>query len=411
MNQKSLHIVHYTNVYKPMKNGVVSSVESFRRGQIDQGHAVYVVAPSPRDKSYVQERFVFNIAAITLPNQEYPFALPFDPNANRVLRGLRPDLLHTHHPVGLGSYAGLWSRRLKIPLVFTFHTWYEDFAHYFSRYIPFIGEEQVAKLIRFWIRKFVKRCHHVVAPSEFTRSRILNAFGETLRSEDITVVPTGIDTRAFTKYGKLEARSLLGWKPQERYLVSCGRLSREKNFDLLLDAVAKMEKKSKLVILGDGDLKPVLERRVQELGLQGQVKLPGNVEKDQVARYFAAADLFAFASPNETQGLVVLEAMAAGTPTVVVREGGVKEFVKDNLNGITADNHPLALARALDRALNVSDLTKLREKARETALSFSVERQTRRLSEVYARAIEKQAKLDVELPLRAQIDLKHTAFP
>ena len=390
MEKESLHIAHYTNVYKPMKNGVVSSVESLRRGQMDEGHSVYVVAPSPSDKTYEQERFVFNIAAITLPNQEYPFALPYDPTLSRVLRGVQPDILHTHHPVGLGRYARRLSKRLERPLVFTFHTWYEDFSHYFSRYMPFVSEEQVARFIRYWIGNFVKRCHHIVAPSHHTRSRILDAYGNILREGDVSVVPTGIEAAAFAKYDKEQARAALGWKAGDRYVVSCGRLSREKNFEMVINAVAQMEEKTKLVILGEGDLRPELEKQIEALGLQGLVELPGNVEQDQVARYFAAADLFSFASANETQGLVVLEAMAAGTPTVVVNEGGIKDFVRDGENGITADNNTQALAQAMDRALRTPELERLRSKAKETAWSMSVESQTRRISEVYSRAMLKQ---------------------
>lgn len=381
-----MHIIHYTNVYKPMRNGVVTSVESFRQGQLEQGHEVYVVAPTPSDRSYRQERFVFNIAAITLPAQGYPFVLPYDPTISRVLHGIQADILHTHHPVGLGRYARLGSQRLNLPLVFTFHTWYEDFSHYFSRYIPFVSEEQVARLIRFWIRRFLKQCHHVVAPSQTTRSRIMQAFGDVLPEENVSVVPTGIDTETFCKFGQEEARAHLGWCSQEKYLVSCGRLSKEKNFDVLLDAVSKMEEDSKLVILGDGDLRPELERQVVELGLESRVLMPGNVDRDEVARYFAAADIFAFASPNETQGLVVAEAMAAGAPAVVVGEGGVKDFVRDGDNGVATDNHPEALARALDRTLRIPDLSRLRQRGRQTALDLSVANQVKRISEVYAKA-------------------------
>ena len=419
MRYEKLHIAHYTNVYKPLKNGVVTSVESFRKGQMEQGHAVYVVAPSPQDKSYVQERFVFNIAAVTLPTQSYPFALPYDPTLTRVLKGIQPDILHTHHPVGLGRFARSWSERLRVPLVFTFHTWYEDFSHYFSRYLPFVSEEQVAGIIRFWIRKFLKRCDHVVAPSEYTRNRILDAYGDVLGGEDVSVVATGIDTDTFSKYAKAEARSYLGWKPGQKTLVSCGRLSREKNFDLLIDAVARMEEKPRLVILGDGDLRPTLEAQVKQLGLEGLVEFPGNVEKDVVARYFAAADLFAFASSNETQGLVVLEAMAAGTPTVVVREGGIKDFVRDNFNGITSDNDADSLARALERALRIEDMEGLRERARRTAMGLNVASQTRRLLDVYAHAMGRQrAEREIaEFPVSSGVgfteshpDLESAAF-
>jgi glycosyltransferase involved in cell wall biosynthesis len=167
--------------------------------------------------------------------------------------------------------------------------------------------------------------------------------------------------------------------------------------------VAQIEEKTNLVILGDGDLRPELVRQVEALGLEGLVELPGNVEQDQVARYFAAADLFSFASANETQGLVVLEAMAAGTPTVVVNEGGIKDFVRDGENGITTDNNPQALAQAMDRVLRTPDLERLRSKARETAWSFSVESQTRRISEVYSRAMRKQRSA---VDSRAQGDRK-----
>ena len=391
MDRNSLHIAHYTNVYKPMKNGVVSSVESLRKGQLEQGHSVYVVAPAPQDKSYEQERFVFNVPAITLPQQEYPFALPYDPTIARVLRGLQPDLLHTHHPVGLGRYARLWSQRLGVPLIFTFHTWYEDFSHYFSNYfspyIPFLTEEHVARLMRFCIRRFVKQCHHIVAPSRHTRSRILQAYGDVVNEDSVSVVPTGIDFQAFSKYGKEQARHALGWSSDKSYLVSCGRLSREKNFPMLLDAVSQMQEGAKLVILGEGDLRGALEKQIVGLGLQDRVELPGNVCKDQVARYFAAADLFCFASPNETQGLVVLEAMAAGTPTVVVRGGGLNDFVVDGVNGIMADGDPLALSRAIDQALIMADLSRLRHRARETARELSETKQAERMSEVYAEAL------------------------
>ena len=403
---KPLHIAHYTNVYKPMKNGVVSSVESLRKGQKKEGHSVYVVAPSPADKTYEQERFVFNIAAITLPNQEYPFALPYDPALSRVLRGVQPDILHTHHPVGLGRYARRLSKRLERPLVFTFHTWYEDFSHYFSRYIPFVSEDQVGRFIRYWIGNFVKRCHHIVAPSVHTRARILEAYGEFLPESDISVVPTGIDAAAFARYEKAEARQALGWQANDRYLVSCGRLSREKNFDVLIKAVSEMEEKARLVILGEGDLRPDLLKQVESLGLKDSVLLPGNVSQGEVARYFAAADLFSFASPNETQGLVVLEAMAAGTPPVVVNEGGIKDFVVDGVNGITAENSSVALARAMDRALQTPDLSRLRENARETARNMSVESQTKRISEVYARATARQ-----KLGRGSQADLKGAPLP
>ena len=143
-------------------------------------------------------------------------------------------------------------------------------------------------------------------------------------------------------------------------------------------------------MIGEGPDRARIESLVREYRLIDPVRLLGWLDQQETARWLAGAQSFVFPSLREFGVGVVLEAMAAGTPTVVVREGGIKDFVRDNFNGITTDNNSQALADALERVLELEDMDGLRERARRTAKSLNVASQTRRMLEVYAKAMQKQ---------------------
>src|SRR5690606_5498993 len=136
----------------------------------------------------------------------------------------------------------------------------------------------------------------------------------------------GIDLVKFSPDSRDAFRSELGWSDDKKYLVSVGRLAKEKSFDLLIEAFAQLERpEAELVIIGSGDEKSNLEKLAQTLGLSERVTFTGLIEFDEVPKYLAASDLFVFASITETQGLVTLEAMAAGLPVVAVDASGTRE--------------------------------------------------------------------------------------
>lgn len=376
-----LRVGMFTNVYLPTTNGVVVSVETFRRALTELGHHVYIFGP---DSGSIDDRapYIFRYPAFELPLQRYPLAVPVSPYIDHVIRNLKPQVLHANHPALLGRVAERKSAELDLPLVFTYHTRYADYAHY-AEPLP---RENVKEFIDHWLASFMTACHQVVVPSQSIKDMLVASYGEAIASH-VSVVPTGVETEKFSRLNRGQARAKLGWQPQQRVLVTIGRLAKEKSFDLLLRAVAELsDPEVRLVILGGGDERRALEALTRDLGIPDRVEFLGVVPFDDVPMYLAASDLFVFASVTETQGLVTLEAMASGLPVVAVDASGTREAVIPECSVLTEPD-PRALARGIDAMLSRDDLAQASEMARQRAKQFDVLVQGQAMVEVYQKAI------------------------
>ena len=383
MNSEKLHIAHFTNVYKPVINGVAISVESFRNALEKRGHQVYIYAPAAGDHED-EERFIVRYPSFELPMQKYPITAPVSSTADELIKITKPDVLHAHHPALLGRTALQYSDHYNIPMVFTYHTRYHDYAHYAD---PF-PKERVGELITHWLGHFMSGCHRVVVPSESIKQMVSENYG---LNDGVKVVPTGIDFDKFSSVNREKARAERGWPEEETVFVSIGRLAKEKNFDLLIRSVAKLPQDLswRLVVLGEGDERENLETLADELGVASKVDLVGRVPAHKVPDYLAAADIFAFASVTETQGLVTLEAMATGLPVVAVKASGTSDVVESGEQGILTEVDADALAEGLRTVLESDDLQrKFSIKAQEKARLFTPDRQAGLMEEVYREAID-----------------------
>lgn len=375
-----LRIGLFTNVYLPTTNGVVVSVESFRKALTHLGHHLYVFGPHSGD---IEDRapYIFRYPALELPLQKYPLALPLSPYVDHLFKNLKPQVLHANHPALLGRVAVKKSQEFGLPLVFTYHTRYVDYAHYADP----LPQDRVKDFIEHWLAAFMTECHHVIVPSESIKSMICNLYE--IKS-GVSVVPTGVETERFSAWSREQARQKLGWADSDTVLISVGRLAKEKSFDVLIRALPHLEnKQAKLVILGSGDESEALEELSMELGLAERVIFPGLVPFEDVPVYLAASDLFAFASVTETQGLVTLEAMAAGLPVVAVEASGTREAV-DPDSSVLTEHNPESLAKGIDQLLNHPEQHQLREAARTRAGKFDIISQGKALIEVYETAID-----------------------
>lgn len=378
-----LRIGMFTNVYLPTTNGVVVSVETFRKALTKLGHDVFIFGPDSGD---IEDRapFVFRYPAVELPLQKYPLTVPVSPFVDHVIKNLKPQVLHANHPALLGRVAERKSEELNLPLVFTYHTRYADYSHYADP----LPQENVKEFIDHWLASFMSSCHHVVVPSESIRDMLTRSYGI---DKHVSVVPTGIDLVKFSPDSRDAFRAELGWSEDKKYLVSVGRLAKEKSFDLLIEAFAKLDHlEAELVIIGSGDEKKNLEKLAETLGLSERVTFTGLIEFDEVPKYLAAADLFVFASVTETQGLVTLEAMASGLPVVAVDASGTREAVGDD-SSILTEHKAEALGEGIRRMLKREDLSELSRAARKRAESFGLIPQGKAMVEVYQKAMETHA--------------------
>lgn len=371
-----LRVAMFTNVYLPNTNGVVVSIEAFRKALTLLGHHPYIFAP---DSGPIADRapYVFRYPAVELPLQKYPLTLPVSPYVDHLLLNLKPQVLHANHPALLGRVAQRKSEELDLPLVFTYHTRYADYAHY-ARPLP---EERVKEFIQAWLGHFMSGCHQLVVPSQSIRELLYQDYP--IESE-VAVVPTGVDLARFGQLTRAEARRRLGWPQSERILISVGRLAKEKNFEQVLQALALLPDELRLCLVGAGEELNNLQALAAELGIVERCHFAGLVSFEEIPTYLSAADLFVFASVTETQGLVTLEAMASGLGVAAVDGSGTRDTVNAECAELCQPD-PQSLAEAVRRMLLRPDCA---EQARRRAEQFDLVAQARQMVEVYHAAIQ-----------------------
>jgi 1,2-diacylglycerol 3-alpha-glucosyltransferase len=378
----------FTNNYLPFCGGVTISVETLRRGLEGRGHEVWTFAPRFPGAPETDPRVVRfpSIPAATYP--EFALAVPWSPRIGRQVSRLGLDVFHAHHPFLLGPAARRLARRLHRPLVFTYHTRYEKYAHY----VPLTRPLVEAAALRLSTR-FAARADAVIAPSALVRDQ-LRARGVTA---PIAVVPTGVDLGRFRPSEGAAARRALGLAAAEPLVLYVGRLDREKSVDRVLlafDRIAGTLPGAQLWLVGQGKETEPLRRLAAGLGAGDRVHFAGVRAHQGLAVWYQAADLFLFASETETQGLVLAEAAACGLPAVAVIAPGCDEVVRDGETGILTKGDPAALAEAaIGLLLDGDRRVAMGARARQVAeQAFDVTLQITRTLDVYAEAQARAAR-------------------
>lgn len=377
-----MHIGIVTDTYRPRVNGVVTSIDTFTREFVKLGHRVTILAPAFVEAA--AEPGVVRFPSHYLwfdPEDRLPD--PWLPAGRRIVRALpelRMDVLHTQTPFALGVAAFAWGRRLGIPVVHTFHT---HFTTYVGHYIRFLPRSLSVPWAERLSRAYCDRCALVVTPSSQMRD-VLRGYGARARIE---VVPTGIRLDRLEGADGAAFRARQGIAADARVLLYMGRVAREKNIDFLFGVVERLRAEYPrllLVVAGEGPAMRDLEALRDARGLARHVTFTGYLTGADWSGAFAAADLFVFASVTETQGLVVTEAQAVGTPVVAVGAMGVLDVLTDGRGGTLVRLDPDEFAGAVrrylaDPAFRAAQSTMAREHARR----WSAESQARAMLTLY----------------------------
>jgi len=370
----------FSNTYLPTISGVVRSISSYKAALEELGHEVHVFTQGARgyqDNEPNIHRYVS--IGLGLPN-DLPVTFPFSPSIDRLLNDLRLDVIHSQHPILLGNVAQQKARQLGIPLVYTLHAQYWHYGIYMP--VRFL-QEPYNRYITRRVKNYLRGCDHIIAPSNSMHDLMVEKFQV---QKPIAVIPTGIDLKAYEQFDRKEMRKKFGWG-NDFIIISTGRLAPEKNWlDLIQVASQIIQNNSgvRLVLLGDGPQRIALERQAAELGITDKLKFVGMVPYDEVASYLVAADLFAFTSLTETQGLGTLEAMAAGLPVAAFNAIGTRDIVVDGENGILTEANSPTLAHAIERTLKDRDqMEKLKIGALKTARQLDIRVLVKDLVEIY----------------------------
>lgn len=362
-----------TNNYKPFIAGVPVSVEKLTDSLRALGHQVVVFAPA-YDRQ-IEEEHVIRYGAL-LKNVAGGASVPnsLDPRIERKFREGHFDVIHVHHPMLIGTTARYLSRKYHVPIVCTYHTRYEQYLHY-------VGLTGLQKFMPVYLRKTLGACNMVFAPTPNIRA-YLKEIGIHV---PIEVLPTGLSGTSFAP-DTSKAAALRAKYSDGRPFLFCtvARLAKEKNLEFLLESLALYKQKAgacfKLLLIGKGPYRDRLYRRITELSLTEEIILTGEVPNKEIKEYCHACDLFLFPSRSETQGIVLLEAMAAQTPVLALRATGTEDIVVNGVNGymidVSGDRIPdilhdeQAFSDKLMDILSGKELDALCHGARETACAY-----------------------------------------
>lgn len=386
-----MRIALMTNNYKPIMGGVPVSIERLKRGLEAQGHEVTVFAPTYREQE--QEKDVFRyatcmnrfIGGIVLPN-------PFDRRIEEEFRSKRYDVIHVHHPMLIGRTAVYLSKKYNIPLVFTYHTRYEKYVECYTR-----GLGKLDRVMPIYLNTFLKHCDFIFAPTEGIREYL----EETCKvsCHRLGVLPTGIEDRNFcvTEEEKNRIRSHFLHTAQEQQeiplFLTVSRMASEKNITFLLESLAlfksRYRKPFRMILVGDGPDRIRYEKLCEKLDITNETVFTGMLPNQETAAYYAAADAFLFASKTETQGIVILEAFAGGTPVLAVRASGVEDLVDTGVNGILTDEDRSTFAETLlDFCQGRINRAQMSENAYMSGLLYREETVAQEAARVYNEVVE-----------------------
>ncbi|MDH7499293.1 MAG: glycosyltransferase [candidate division NC10 bacterium] len=370
----------FTCNYRPLVNGLSSSIEIFSREFRARGHQVFIFAPN-YPGYHEEEEGVFRFPSLRVPtHHQYTLPIPFSPEITAVLPRLQLDLIHAQHPFLLGIYGLRAARRLRLPLVFTHHTLYEKYTHY----LPLLSVAGQRWTIHRSV-SFANQADLVIAPTQGLKE-ILRSRGVRSRIE---VVPTGVEVE---EKGEEPIRpSELNLPDSARILLSVGRLAKEKNLYPLLEAFSHLVPDfpdAYLVLVGDGDERSRLEDWVSRKGVKERVRFVGSHPRRALGRYYQGACLLLFSSLSEAQGLVVAEAMAQGLPVVALRSFAVEDLIEDGINGYLADGTDAFRQRIRELLCDEERRRSFSERAREKAREFAAPALAERMLSLYRELVE-----------------------
>ncbi|NMG17270.1 glycosyltransferase [Aromatoleum bremense] len=381
-----MRVALISDVYFPRVNGVSTSIDTFRTELARQGVDSVLIAPRYGAEPDLDDVIRLPARPVLRDPEDRLMSFRASLAQGEALRRRGVDLLHIQTPF-VAHYAGIrLARQLGLPALATYHTLFEEYLHH---YVPLLPRKLTGIVARGFSRAQCNMVDQVIAPSQAMQAR-LTAYG--VRSP-IEVLPTGIPIQAFAHGERRRFRLKLGIPEDQPVALFVGRVAHEKNIAFLIDVIEHARAtlpRLLLMIAGEGPAEPSLRRSVEARGLSDAVRFIGYLDRaEDLPDCYAAADLFVFASRTETQGLVLLEAMAAGLPVLALACMGTRSILAPERGACIAPDVVAGFAQQLCRLLiDEVQRARLASEARVYAREWSDQTMASRLALLYRRLIE-----------------------
>ncbi|MFM9835247.1 MAG: glycosyltransferase [Methylophilaceae bacterium] len=384
-----MKILFISDVYFPRVNGVSTSIKTFISQLKKLGHQVNLIAP---DYGVVSddESFIKRVPARSIYFDPEDKLMKYTAGLHLMaeLKNEKYDLIHIHTPF-VAHYLGIkLSTLLNIPCVETYHTFFEDYLHH---YLPWIPKSIARGLARKVSKMQCNAANAIVAPSQ-PMLDVLRGYGVTVKAE---VIPTGLQEASFNLADGNAFRNKYHIPANRLMLLYVGRVAFEKNIDFLLHmtkCLIEQHPEVLLVVAGEGPAETSLHDLSKKLNLVNNVQFIGYLDREtELNACYQAADIFVFASKSETQGLVLIEAMAQGTPVVAIAELGTASILIEGQGAMIAPDDVTAFAEKVDFLIANPKLRQaLGKKAKEYVVgAWMASIQAERMAAFYNKVREK----------------------
>lgn len=378
-----MKILIATDTYKPLVNGVVTSVVNLKAGLEARGHEVRVLALSSTTHSYFQDDTYYigsYSMSVLYPNVRVKGKRSLKETADIIK--WNPDIIHTQSEFSTFYIGRKLAKKLKIPMIHTYHTMYEDYTHYFSPSRR-VGKKAVTTGTNY----ISTRVSGMIAPTEKI-SRMIEKYGVRC---PVSVIPSGIVLEKFKKTIEKsridEIKSNLGIPLDHFVMVSISRIGKEKNIDEIIKNMVNLKgRKITLVIVGDGPYRVHLQELAKSLDLLQTVKFTGMVQPSDIPVYYRLGEVFVSASTSETQGLTYIEALASGTPLICRKDECLDGVLEEGENGYCFTNQQEFLDRL--EVFMTQENNAMSKKALEIVQKYSIETFAKKVEELYIKSIE-----------------------
>lgn len=422
---KPLRILMVSNNYKPYNGGLVSVLDTYHESLKKLGHEVILVTLDFGGDNSNDKEIIRIFCPIKFRFRKKYIAIPLNASSQieNIIKKFSPDVVHAHHPFLLGAAALKVAKKLNIPTIFTYHTIYEKYLHHIPlpRFITKLISEKLVK-------KFLSKVDFIIAPSqsayeklgdygvqhkaEILGSGILPEFvNQNFEFKMVRDDPSTCVAHSFPAYDKSygghgrmiencnhpvrgECFAQQNVSNHKFNLLTVSRFEKEKNITFLLDAFFQLDQsKYTFTLVGHGSQLNFLKKYAYEfLNLSSEnIIFLENLEKDKIAQIYKNSDLFIFASETETQGLVLAESMAAGTPVIALDASGSRDILIPGYNGFLIKNK-LEMVHKINQISSNFDLwNNLQQGAWETSKNYWPEACADKLSQIYF--LQKSTKL------------------
>ena len=385
----------FTETYEPYVSGVTTSIKMLKESLEAMGHLVYIVTVNLKKYKfeYDKENRIIYIPGIKTKIYDARLTGIYSKKAFKIIKTWNLDVIHSQTEFGIGLFSRIVSKKLKIPVVHTYHTLYEDYVYYVTHnHFNNFGKKVVKKFTKYYCEK---KCDGLIVPTDKIKELFINKYHI---NKEINVIPTGIDTKKFRKTEKIEEeikklKKKYKLKDSDFLIGSVGRIATEKSFDLLIKNTKQLmeeNKNIKLIIVGDGPEIENLKKLCQDLKIEENVIFTGKVKYDLIPVFYNLFDLVVSFSTTETQGLTIIEALAASIPVLCIKDDSFKKMITTNYNGYLfkdGKEYRKLVKKLIDEPKSYQ---KLANNALKSVEEYSKETFGKRVLEVYKKAIDKK---------------------